>query len=214
MPLTSLHLRYADLEAPGWLPPLTEAGPSGGGKGGEPLPLPRTLASLTLEGCQIRTLPPHVSELSALTSLVLDRNYLTPASLPAGLSRLSRLRVLSLADCPSLVALPPSAAALPALEQLCLLNTGVRALPEGAPALAGLTSLAWGVAEVAPVALDLSSLHRSAPRLRALRLNNLPAEQDGADLAALRGSLAGLTYLRVNSAVLVGSQGQPPLALA
>lgn len=228
LPLTRLHLRFADLEAPDWLAALTGGGTQattagsngrassdGGGTGaaapeatitvnGAPAPaatITATLEELTLEGCQLRAIPEGLAELTALTSLTLDRNYLTQGSLPDAMSRLCRLRRLSLEACPSLVALPPGLAGLK-LEYLNLLQTGVQALPEGAACLAHLTQLSWGMAAAEPVRLGLSAL-LCAGRLRVLRLDNVSREQD-ADLPALRQRLAALDYLRINSALLLG----------
>eukprot|EP00887_Chlorella_sp_A99_P004872 scaffold4.g4872.t1 len=234
LPLTRLHLRYADLEAPGWLPALpgpdggaaaaAAAGPrpgsrssdrdrsrtpspqaASGGKGAGttgPVRLPSTLVDLTLEGCQIREVPEQLAELSALTSLALDRNYLRAGSLPNALSRLRGLRRVSLEGCSTLGELPSGLAALP-LQELRLLHGGVRGLPPGAPCLVSLTRLAWGVADAAPAALDLAAL-TGAHHLRWLQLDNLPSEQES-EVVALQAALAAsLEHLRVNSAVLLG----------
>lgn len=51
-----------------------------------------TLRELSLPGCQISAVPEELARLSALTALVLERNFIR--QLPASLSRLSRLQAL------------------------------------------------------------------------------------------------------------------------
>jgi Leucine-rich repeat (LRR) protein len=54
--------------------------------------LPQTLCELALPGCQISVLPDSISQLSQLTALVLDRNFIR--QLPASLAALSCLQLL------------------------------------------------------------------------------------------------------------------------
>ncbi|KAL4428304.1 hypothetical protein ABPG75_002393 [Micractinium tetrahymenae] len=114
LPLTRLHLRYADFADGGWLP-------------GDAGRLASTLQELALPGCQISEVPEALAQLSALTSLCLDRNYMR--HLPASLARLRRLQQLSCEGCSALRELPPALAAALPLRSLNLLHSGVAHLP-------------------------------------------------------------------------------------
>lgn len=119
LPLTRLHLRFADFASTDWWP--ADAGT-----------LASTLEALELPGCQIGAVPEGLSQLAALTRLSLERNFVR--SLPAALSALRRLQDLSCEGCASLQQLPRALAAALPLRSLNLMHSGVLRLPLGAGA--------------------------------------------------------------------------------
>ena len=100
------------------------------------IPRLTTLAQLTLDACQLTTLPPGIGALTSLQRLSVQFAGLT--TLPAEIGNLQSLQGLHLAG-NKLTALPPSIGQLGSLTRFALARNQLRLLP---PEIGRLTSLA------------------------------------------------------------------------
>ncbi|PPV07265.1 type III secretion system leucine-rich repeat domain-containing effector XopL [Xanthomonas bromi] len=136
------------------------------------------LQHMTIDAAGLMELPAEMQQFAGLETLTLARNPLR--SLPASISTLSRLREISILDCPELKQLPERLAStnvsgehegLVNLQSLQLEQTGIRSLPAS---ITGLQNLKRLQVRNSPLSTLAPAIHRM-PKLEELDLQGCTA---------------------------------------
>eukprot|EP01018_Ginkgo_biloba_P020243 Gb_34049 [translate_table: standard] len=125
----------------------------------------------------LKELPHEFGEVSNLTVLNLESNYMT--ALPTSFGNLSRLKILTLGCCKWLSRLPESIGQLKCLESLRIFDSGVEYLPEGLGQLSNLEYLSISFSPLHQVTTELDqdnhNIHPMEMFAPTLRLLQFPA---------------------------------------